>query len=199
MEYGRYSVGMDEVGRGPLAGPVTVCGVLWIGDVSERRVLEGVRDSKQLSEKRREEWFERAVGLRGGVLEYAVCSVSAGVIDAEGIAGALARAAGGVLEELGELGEISQVYADYGLPAGESYPVVHLVKGDERHPLIALASVIAKVTRDREMRSLAEMCPHYGFERNKGYGTKEHRDALMVHGASSTHRMSFLGNILSAS
>ena len=188
----KYTVGIDEVGRGPLAGPVTVCAVQWLSDDNPEDLLAGIRDSKQLSPVKRQEWAARAFSLRD-VLRFCVHSVSASTIDSIGISRALQRASG---EVLSGMNTISHVYSDYGLPLPEHHVATHIVKGDEKHPLIALASIIAKVDRDAAMVDFADKFGAYGFERNKGYGTREHRDAVRTHGPCSIHRMSFLGNIL---
>ncbi len=191
----KYTVGIDEVGRGPLAGPVTVCAVQWLSDEPPDAFLSGIRDSKKLSAAKRLSWAEYAVTL-GRMLRYQVCSVDARVIDEAGISQALYRAADRAL--IG-LHDVSHVYSDYGLPLPDVYTATHIIKGDEQHPLIALASIVAKVTRDAAMVNLSEQFPVYGFERNKGYGTQEHRDAVCTHGACPAHRQSFLGNILGQS
>ena len=190
----RYAVGVDEVGRGPLAGPVVVCAVQWLTDEDPFSVLAGIRDSKKLSAKQRNEWVDRAKGLQDS-LRFCVHSVGAEIIDTVGIMRALGRASGGALAEIDVQDSIAYVYADYGLPVPEQYSATHIVKGDERHPLIALASIIAKENRDAVMVTLAETFRVYGFSCNKGYGTQEHRDALLQYGPCSVHRKTFLKNI----
>ena len=190
----QYAVGVDEVGRGPLAGPVVVCAVQWLTDADPFSVLTGIRDSKKLSAKQRNEWVDQAKGLQDS-LRFCVHSVDAGTIDTVGIMRALGRASGGALAELDAQDSLAHVYSDYGLPVPEQYSATHIVKGDERHPLIALASIIAKENRDAVMVTLAETFRVYGFSRNKGYGTQEHRDALLQYGPCSVHRKTFLKNI----
>lgn len=190
-----YAIGIDEVGRGPLAGPVTVGAVLWRSDTPPADILVGIRDSKKLSPKKRQVWTDRARRL-GDMIQVAVCSVDAEVIDTIGIVPSLSRAANRALTEICPSDTSVHVYADYGLPVPSGYQSTHLVKGDERHPLIALASIFAKVDRDAQMVALADQFHRYGFERNKGYGTAEHRAALQEYGACRAHRLTFLSRLL---
>ena len=191
----KYTVGIDEVGRGPLAGPVTVCAVQWLSDESPEDVLKGVRDSKKLSPAKRQEWADKVFELQD-MLRVSVHSVEAAVIDEIGIMPSLRRASGNSLSQLAEQHAVAHVYSDYGLPLPDCYAATHIVKGDDKHPLIAFASIVAKVARDRVMVDLAERFGVYGFERNKGYGTREHRDAIRRHGTCAEHRRTFLRNII---
>lgn len=195
MDNAQYTVGIDEVGRGPLAGPVTVCAVLWLSDTSPSETLVGIRDSKKTAIRKREMWRRRAEDMEGKSLRYCVRSVDAETIDAAGISRALSLAAKRALRKLAATHGIRHVYADYGLPLPPCYAATHLVRGDEHHPLISLASIIAKTERDAVMCSYANLFPMYGFERHKGYGTQQHREAIMTHGVTSLHRQSFLKNI----
>lgn len=192
----RYIVGIDEVGRGPLAGPVTVCAVHWISDLKPEEVFGEIRDSKKLAPKRREELAGRIVRPENRAnLRWSARSVGAGTIDRIGIARALAIAAEEAIQGLDTRKEIRHIHADYGLPIPKKYPGTSSVRGDESNPVIALASVVAKVTRDRMMVDLAERYPQYGFGRNKGYGTKEHRESIRANGITAEHRKTFLRNI----
>lgn len=186
---------MDEVGRGPLAGPVTVCGVLWITEEAPENFFPNIRDSKKLSEKQRNAFLKKIYALNNTKLVTQVASVSAAVIDEIGISKALYRASEEVLCKLSEKYTIQHILADYGLPLSKKYPSDSIIKGDEKEALIALASIVAKVTRDREMIAYAQPFPQYGFERNKGYGTKEHRGAIKQYGVTALHRKSFLKNL----
>ena len=191
----QYCVGIDEVGRGPLAGPVTVCAVQWLSRADPGDELAGIRDSKKLSAARRQEWVDRVRPLTDTV-RFSVSSVDAAEIDEKGIMTALARAAERALTAVNGRNPVAHIYSDHGLPLPDGYAATHLVKGDENHPLIALASVIAKVERDGIMCELAPQFGVYGFERNKGYGTREHRDAIRQHGVCAVHRRTFLKNIV---
>ena len=190
-------VGIDEVGRGPLAGPVTVCAVQWLDDEVPEKILTGIRDSKKLSQKKRQEWLIRAINtMERNSFHCAVFSVSAGEIDACGIIRALYTASTEALLKLQDYTPIQHIYADYGLPISEEYDTTHIIKGDEKNPLISLASIIAKESRDNTMCKMSEQFPAYGFERHKGYATKHHREMIKEHGPSPIHRRSFLKNVL---
>ncbi len=190
-------VGIDEVGRGPLAGPVTVCAVQWLDDALPEKVLNGIRDSKKLSQKKRQEWLIRAINtMERDSFHCTVFSVSAGEIDTCGIIRALYTASTEALLKLQQHQPIAHVYSDYGLPIPEEYNATHIIKGDEKNPLISLASIIAKESRDDTMCKLSEQFPAYGFERHKGYATKHHREMIKEHGPSPIHRHSFLKNVL---
>ena len=192
----QWCVGIDEVGRGPLAGPVTVCAVQWLDVMPPDEVLGGIRDSKKLVSKKRAVWFQYAETVRGKLLQYAVHSVAADAIDTVGIVEATRTAATEVLQALDMCIAIPHVYADYGLPVPKHYIHTHIVKGDEKNPLIAFASIIAKEERDMIMREIGVAFPAYGFAQHKGYGTKQHREMLQKHGPSPVHRETFLKNIL---
>ena len=187
----RIVVGVDEVGRGPLAGPLAACALLV--ERRNRRYLRGVRDSKKLSEKGREEWYRKIQTLeKKGKLRCKVSFVGEGVIDKKGISYALIKAVGSCLRRL-DVPKDSHVLLDGALYAPQVY--IHqktIVRGDELEACIAAASIVAKVRRDRRMRSLAKRYPEYGFEVHKGYGTKAHYAALKRHGLSDIHRRSFL-------
>lgn len=184
-------IGVDEVGRGPLAGPLAV-GALLLQD-RHRRHLRGIKDSKRLDEKGRERWYARLVALeREGKLAYKVAFVSERVIDRHGISRALRRAVGSCLKRLGATAR-AKVLLDGALYAPDRYLRQRtIVRGDERHAVIAAASIVAKVRRDRRMRTLGKRYPGYGFEDHKGYGTKAHYRALRRYGLSDIHRRSFL-------
>ncbi|MCE9644301.1 ribonuclease HII [Candidatus Parcubacteria bacterium] len=190
-----FVVGIDEAGRGPLAGPVAV-GACRIRRGEERR-FAGFRDSKKLSEKNREAWLLRMrEWKKEGVIDYAVCFASARVIDREGIVpavrSALARALGKLVPDSGN----TQVLLDGGLKAPSEFKNQKtIIKGDEKEPSIALASIAAKVSRDRLMKRLAKKYPKYAFEVHKGYGTLVHRTAIRAFGLSPEHRISFCRNV----
>ncbi len=185
----RVVVGLDEVGRGPLAGPLTVAAVV----LPDEPQIAGLDDSKKLSPKRREELAAqigqtaRAIGL---------CHIEPARIDADGMASCLRAAFAGALAQCGV--EPDAVLVD-GNPLHIHPNERNVVKGDGKVACIAAASIYAKVARDALMLELAERYPGYGFERNKGYGTAEHIEAIRARGPSPAHRMSFLGNILSRS
>lgn len=191
-----FLVGIDEVGRGPIAGPLCVggCALVRTEALLFYKRIRGLRDSKQLSPRERERWalsLHKSAGL--GLCRLASVFVSEKVIDAKGLGFALRSAVEEVLEILLVTPRDSFVMLDGTLGAPAAYPFQESVLGgDENEPLIAAASVIAKVRRDEHMRSLSEKYPHYGFERHKGYGTRVHYDALRKYGPCAVHRKSFL-------
>lgn len=204
----KYLVGVDEVGRGPLAGPVGVGVVLVPVDFDWSQIL-GVTDSKKLTEKRREEIYVQAVALRkAGKLDFAVSLVSAKVIDRIGIVPAITKAMGRSLKKITEASALYHVIdvhpencavkLDGGLRAPTQYALQEtVVKGDGKEKVIGLASIVAKVMRDRYMvRKQTVSCfAPYAFATHKGYGTKIHRAAIATHGFSAEHRQTFCKNI----
>lgn len=191
-----HIVGIDEAGRGPLAGPVAVGGVR-IGEKFDKKFFKGIKDSKQLTEDERELWFALAQeGKRKGELDFAVALVSQKVIDKKGIAYAIRLGIKRVLKSLGITGEDSQIFLDGALKAPVEFShQLTVIKGDEKIPVISLASICAKVVRDRRMVKWADKYPEYEFESHKGYGTRIHREAIIKYGLTDLHRQSFLKNL----
>jgi ribonuclease HII len=172
--------GVDEVGRGPLAGPVVAAGVI----LDPARVPAGLDDSKRLTPARREALAAELHRLA----EVSVAQASVAEIDSLGIWGATALAMGRVLAPL--RADFALVDGDR-LPEGLGCPASAVVRGDGRSASIAAASVVAKVMRDGLMTALAQQDPRYGWERNKGYPTAAHHAALRHHGVTQHHRRSF--------
>lgn len=193
----RYTIGIDEAGRGPLAGPVSV-GVVCIDRSFNTKLIAKAKDSKILSEKVREEIFIETRKLyKAGRLNYAVSLVHVDVIDAKGISYAIKLAIRRCLKKINISPQDARVLLDGSLKAPDAY--VHqktIIKGDQKEKIISLASIMAKVTRDRWMKRVAKKYPVYGFEIHKGYGTQKHRDLIKKHGPSSIHRKSFCTHIL---
>jgi ribonuclease HII len=191
-----YTVGIDEAGRGPLAGPVSV-GMVKIKASFDTTFFKGIRDSKKLSAKKREEWFLRAEEARkAGQLDWAVSLVSEKGIDKEGIAPAIRLGMKRCLEKL-SIKNNDWVFLDGGLKLpGEFVHQETIIKGDEKIAVISLASICAKVVRDRYMVTVSKKYPAYGFEIHKGYGTKLHIETIKKYGPSEVHRKSFLKNIV---
>lgn len=191
----KYVVGIDEAGRGPLAGPVAV-GMVKIAADFDEAFFEGIRDSKKLSAKKREEWFLKAEeAQKAKLLDWAVSLVSEKSIDKLGIAPAIRSGMSRCLEKLAVAHE-DTIFLDGGLKLPKEF--IHqetIIKGDEKIAVISLASICAKVLRDRYMIKLAEKYPVYGFEVHKGYGTKTHIATIKKHGSSDVHRKSFLKKI----
>ncbi len=188
----KYIIGIDEVGRGPLAGPVVVGGIKLKVKSSKLKVLHNIRDSKKLSAKQREEWFR--VLINHPKIEWAVARVWPKIIDRINITQAANLGALRVCCKLslprGKL-SLQQVLLDGGLHLPQCIPHRTIIKGDEKIPVIAAASIIAKVTRDRILLRLHKRYAQYGFDAHKGYGTKVHRAKIKEFGKSAVHRKSF--------
>lgn len=187
-EYGEQGLsvcGMDEVGRGPLAGPVVTCCII----MPSHPLIEGVNDSKKLSEKKREKLFE-IIGDTALAIGYGFCDEK--VIDEINILNATKRAFAQAYADMGTGADIALIDAVDGLDIPcRKLPIIH---GDALSYSIACASIMAKVTRDRYMAEQSKLYPEYGFEKNKGYGTAAHIDALKKYGACPIHRRSFIKN-----
>jgi ribonuclease HII len=179
--------GIDEAGRGALAGPVFAAAVLLPVEGSVLRLLEGVRDSKLLTPATREQLFPIICGC---ALSFGVGSASAATIDQYGILAATRQAIAEALSQLSPVAQAALVDGPLRLapPNMRQLPVVG---GDLRSLSIAAASILAKVSRDRYMVGLGERYPDYGFDRHKGYGTAEHRAMLGRFGPCPEHRRSF--------
>lgn len=183
-----YVLGVDEAGRGPLAGPLAV-GVVCAPDTIDLLALfPGLNDSKQLTEKRREKIYEALEAQTA--ITYCVQWVSAHTIDTDGLTKPIHDAIALGVRTLAPLG--GKVFLDGLLHAPEEYEQETVVGGDALIPSIMLASVVAKVARDRYMVELGGRYPAYGFEKHKGYGTPAHYEALRTYGATPEHRELFL-------
>jgi ribonuclease HII len=182
--------GVDEAGRGPLAGPVVAAAAILPSRWAESGLpaeLAGLNDSKQLTEVQRETYFEFLT--RCAEIEFAIAAVDAGVIDEINILQATHRAMNEALAQLSPLPPHALVD---GRPVKTlRVPQTAIVKGDARSYSIAAASVLAKVTRDRQMLEYHAQFPTYGFAEHKGYGTAKHLAAIAAHGPCPIHRRSF--------
>src|SRR3989441_8712641 len=182
--------GVDEAGRGPLAGPVVAAAVSFPAEWISRGLpaeLAGLNDSKQLTAVQREGFFERLTA--GGDLQFAIARIAAETIDAINILQATHRAMNQALAQLRPPPE--RVLVDGLRVTSLCFPQIALVKGDARSLTIAAASILAKVARDRLMLEYDRQFPAYGFARHKGYGTTRHLAALAEHGPCPIHRRSF--------
>lgn len=180
--------GVDEAGRGPLAGPVCAAAVI----LPQNTVIEGVNDSKKLSEKKREELFDV---IKSTALSYCIAFATVEEIDELNILNATMLAMKRAVEGL-------EIPADFAMIDGNkipplSIPAQYIIKGDAKSMSIACASILAKVTRDRLMKEYAIKYPEYRFEKHKGYGTALHRELILEYGACPIHRKTFLKKILS--
>jgi len=180
--------GIDEAGRGPLAGPVVVAAVIMPKD----SMIEGVNDSKKVSEKKREALYEQ---ITNEALCYAVGIIDQKEIDEINILNATKKGLTLAIKELKIKPERILVDALTNIDTG-NIPYTSIIKGDAKSYSIAAASIIAKVTRDRIMREWDEIYPQYGFEKHKGYGTKVHIEAIKEYGICPLHRLSFVKNII---
>ncbi len=195
-----YIVGIDEVGRGPVAGPVYVCALMAdsskIDEIVEKAGIP-LRDSKKLTEKMRKKWFDKIQECaKLGFLKYAVSFSSSEEIDKKGIAVCIKACAEASVLKLNPDRQKTKVFLDGGLFVSEEFIQETVIKGDENIPVISLASIVAKVLRDEKMSEYANDYPEYLFEKNKGYGTKAHLDAVKKYGLTELHRKSFLKNYI---
>jgi len=198
----RFMLGVDEAGRGPLAGPVAVGVVAVPEGFDVAKEFPGVADSKKLSEKKREEIFAMLeTRVDKGDARFKVEFESAEVIDTEGIVFAVRRALARGVNALAECGSQTSkcagksdfhILLDGALRAPVEYAQETIINGDELIPIISLVSIAAKVVRDRLMVELSVQYPLYGFEKHKGYGTKAHYEMLQKYGPCILHRRSFL-------
>lgn len=179
-------VGVDEVGRGPIAGPLTVAAVA----LPRKPVLWGINDSKQLTAQTRE---RLAVTIKETALAIGICHITPAEIDEIGMGTSLRRAMATAIEDTGV--DPDCVLID-GNPVHAHPKEKTLVKGDARIACIAAASIYAKVTRDKMMVEYDRMYPEYGFASNKGYGSASHIAAIKEHGLCPIHRVSFCGNFV---
>ncbi len=193
----KFLVGIDEAGRGPLAGPVSV-GAVVVPYNKKHPLFKIARDSKQISEQKREEIFkEIKKAEKAGTLGYAVSLVSAKIIDEKGIVPAVKTGIKRCLKKLSIPPHESMILLDGSLYAPDHFLYQEtIIKGDSKVPIISLASIAAKVTRDRKMVRLAKLYPKFDFHIHKGYGTLHHRTLIKKFGPSEIHRRSFLRNIV---
>ncbi len=179
--------GVDEAGRGPLCGPVCAAAVI----LPLGCEIEGINDSKKLSEKKREAIFDV---IKEKAIAYSVCMVDAETIDEVNILQATFIAMRKAVENLNVKPDIALIDGN-GKP-GLSIEERTIVKGDAKSISIAAASILAKVSRDRYMREVDEKYPEYQFAKHKGYGTKLHYEMIAEHGICPEHRRTFLKKIL---
>ena len=175
--------GVDEAGRGPLAGPVCAAAVM----LPQNCLIEGLNDSKKLSEKKREALYDEILNR---AVSYGIAFATVEEIEEYNILGATFMAMNRAIAKLDPAPELALI--DGNRNTGIQIPSRCVIGGDGKCADIAAASVLAKVTRDRYMLQMAELYPQYGFEKHKGYGTKAHYEAIRAYGPSPIHRPSFL-------
>lgn len=184
----KYICGIDEAGRGPLAGPVVVASVIMPKD----SMIEFVNDSKKVTEKRREELYEI---ITNEAISYGVSIISEEIIDEMNILNATKKGLTDSLKELKVKPDLIMVDALNGIDTLQ-IPYMSIIKGDAKCYSISAASIIAKVTRDRIMRRYNEIYPEYGFEKHKGYGTAAHIAKIKEIGPCPIHRRTFIKNFV---
>lgn len=200
-------IGIDEAGRGPLLGPVSVGAVMinrgLLKKIKKQGRLKGLNDSKKLSEKMREKLFEKISDLeKEGILKFAVTLVSEKIIDKRGISFAIRSGLEKNLKKLtaglsrDDFNNL-QILLDGGLRAPVEFKNQKtIIRGDSKEPVISAASIMAKVMRDRFVVKLSKKYPQYKIHEHKGYGTKQHTDLIKKFGLSEIHRKSFCRNFV---
>lgn len=183
-------IGIDEVGRGAVAGPLVIGASVGYWNKGNRKFLKGIRDSKKLTFHQREEWFLK---FKKGKIKFYTSEISNKLIDKNGMGWALKKAVVNVLKKVKKVPDM--VYLDGGLHAPEKYKQKTIIKGDDKIPMISAASVYAKVYRDHLMMKMDKKYS-YDFKIHKGYGTKRHFDKIKENGISAIHRKTFLNNLL---
>lgn len=205
-----FIIGIDEVGRGPLAGPVAVCAFgfcvrqdlaqdfnILIENAKTEHKLK-LKDSKKLSAKQREKWLEVILDWqKQGICDFAISYVSNENIDKFGIAPCIKKALAESLKKMLDQNKLQpaecKVLLDGGLKAPDEYINQEtFIKGDEDYPQISFASIVAKVSRDKIMANYAKKYPGYGLDTNMGYGSAAHMQALKTHGLTPIHRKTFI-------
>lgn len=182
----KFVCGVDEAGRGPLAGPVCAAAVI----LPQNMIIEGVNDSKKLSEKKRDALYDV---IKETALSYSIAFATVEEIEEINILNATMLAMKRAVEGLNIPADFA--YIDGNKTPQLQIPCEYIIKGDARSMSVAAASILAKVTRDRLMLEYANAYPEYKFEKHKGYGTKVHMDAIREYGPCPIHRLSFLKKI----
>ncbi|MBO7149591.1 MAG: ribonuclease HII [Clostridia bacterium] len=180
----KYIAGVDEVGRGPLAGPVVCASVIMPLD----DIIEGIDDSKKISEKKREMLFE---AIKEKAIAYSICEISQEEIDQINILNAVKKCMTMAVETLAIKPDITLVD---GVDTNLNLNAEYIVKGDSKSYTIGCASILAKVYRDNLMKEYAKEFPEYAFEKHKGYGTKVHIEKIKEIGPCKLHRRTFIKN-----
>lgn len=194
-----FLIGIDEAGRGPLAGPVAV-GAVMVPHDFDFSLVQGARDSKKMTPKSREKLFQCVHELQEeGLLRYSVAFSAASMIDSEGIVPAIKSALNACLEELRADPSLSEIRLDGSLRAPDRFTAqTTIIRGDDKEPVISLASIMAKVARDKHMADIAVHYPAYSFGVHKGYGTAAHIRSIAAHGLSDIHRATFCTRFVQA-
>lgn len=178
--------GVDEAGRGPLAGPVCIASVIM--PLDDENIIDGVNDSKKLSEKKRELYFEEIINK---AISYKIVFVDEDKIDEINILNATKE---GMIDCINNIEIKPDLVLIDAVKLNTEVNSLPIIKGDAKSYNIACASILAKVSRDRYINEIADLYPEYNFKKNKGYGTKEHIEALKKYGACKIHRETYLKN-----
>ncbi len=181
----KFIAGVDEAGRGPLAGPVVVASVV----MPLNCIIEGINDSKKLSAKKREMLYDKIVA---SAIDYHIAIVDEKTVDEINILQATKQ---GMKQCVEALKNVDAVLID-AVPLNTGIKTISIIHGDALSYNIAAASILAKVTRDRLMVEYDKMYPEYGFAKHKGYGTKQHIEALKKYGPCKIHRKTFIGHFV---
>lgn len=193
-------VGIDEVGRGPFAGPVTVCTVAMPYEYYQKNKSKwrGLTDSKKMTKTSRELWSDIVHNLKTKKeINFSIVNQAAHAVDKLGISNAIRKCIALGLDELQLDPEDTLILLDGSLKAPKEFiKQKTIIKGDSKEKIISMASVIAKVNRDSFMQKLHKKYPHYNWAQNKGYGTREHRENILKYGITPQHRKSYLKNLL---
>ena len=180
----KFICGIDEVGRGPLAGPVVTCACIM--DLTD--LVDGVDDSKKLTEKKREKLFEE---IKSKAISYSICEIDHTEIDNINILNATKKC---MLNSVNSLDVKPDILLVDAVRLNTDIEQLNIIKGDAKSYTIACASILAKVHRDRLMKEYAKLYPQYSFEKNAGYGTKAHIEAIKEFGPCKIHRKTFIKN-----
>ncbi len=186
----KFICGVDEAGRGPLAGPVCAAAVILPDNIE----IDGLNDSKKLTEKKREVLFDV---IKEKALAYSIAFATVEEIEEFNILEATFMAMNRAIDSLCKKADFALIDGNRE-PKGIKIPCQTVIKGDAKSQSIAAASILAKVSRDRLLLEYDKEYPEYNFKKHKGYGTKEHTDLILKHGVCPIHRKSFLKNILGA-
>jgi ribonuclease HII len=191
-QHGYPFIAIDEAGRGPLAGPLSVSGVL-ITSMKDLLDVDGVDDSKKINEKARKIIFEKT----NNIFNFKNVMISSKDIDKFGLTYCLNKASAKIIKNfISYSPKFILLDGKHDYIKSKDIEVITIIKGDAKTFSIGLASINAKVNRDREMIAIGKKYPEYNFSKNKGYGTKEHIELIKKFGVSDIHRASFLGKII---
>ncbi len=193
----KWVIGIDEVGRGPIAGPVAICACAIRVSDYKKGIWKGLTDSKKLTAKSRNLWYQEALKLAvADKIIFSVVYRSNTFIDQKGISIAIKGCIASALKSLGRNPKECLVLLDGSLKAPKEYLNQRtIIQGDQKEKIISFASVIAKVSRDRKMVLVAKKYPEYGWDKNKGYGTRAHYQAIGSQGLTILHRHTFLTKV----